>query len=114
MVRKEEKVESITKELEKEVHELPLWEKYLIYATAFGISEKVIKAIQIRAKDLNIESSPILNHHCYIHSTNFHSAAKSFGHSIHTSTRGGGSFAGHGYGGGGRRRWWRWRRSLNR
>ena len=99
---------------EKEVHELPLWEKYLIYATAFGISEKVIKAIQIRAKDLNIESSPILNHHCYIHSTNFHSAAKSFGHSIHTSTRGGGSFAGHGYGGGGRRRWWRWRRSLNR
>ena len=50
---------------EKEVHELPLWEKYLIYATAFGISEKVIKAIKIHAKEFNIDSSPILNHHCY-------------------------------------------------
>ena len=28
---------------EKEVIELPIWEKYLVYATAFGISEKVIK-----------------------------------------------------------------------
>ena len=86
---------------EKEVHELPLWEKYLIYATAFGISEKVIKAIKIHAKEFNIDSSPILNHHCYIHSANFHRTARSFGRSIHTSSRGGG-FGGHGYGGGGR------------
>lgn len=93
---------------EKEVHDLPLWEKYLIYATAFGISEKVVKAIKIHAKDLNIDSSPILNHHCYIHSTHFHTTSRSFGRSIHTSSRGGG-FGGHGYGGGGRRRrrWWR-------
>ena len=86
---------------EKEVHELPLWEKYLIYATAFGISEKVIKAIKIHAKEFNIDSSPILNHQCYIHSANFHRTARSFGRSIHTSSRGGG-FGGHGYGGGGR------------
>ena len=86
---------------EKEVHELPLWEKYLIYATAFGISEKVIKAIKIHAVELNIDSSPILNHHCYIHSSSFHRTSRSFGHSIHTSSRGGG-FGGHGYGGGGR------------
>ena len=94
---------------EKEVHELPLWEKYLIYATAFGISEKVVKAIKIHAVELNINNSPILNHHCYIHSTNFHRTSRSFGRSIHTSSRGGG-FGGHGYGGGGRgggggRRW---------
>ncbi len=86
---------------EKEVYELPLWEKYLIYATAFGISEKVIKAIKIHAVQLNIDSSLILNHHFYIHSRNFHSTSRAFGHSIHTSSRGGG-FSGHGYGGGGR------------
>lgn len=86
---------------EKEIHDLPLWEKYLIYATAFGISEKVIKAIKIHATEFNIDNSPILNHHCYIHSSNFHRTSRSFGRSIHTSSRGGG-FGGHGYGGGGR------------
>ena len=86
---------------EKEVHELHLWEKYLIYATAFGISEKVIKAIKIHAVELNINTSPILNNRCYIHSTHFHTTSRSFGHSIHISSRGGG-FGGHGYGGGGR------------
>ena len=86
---------------EKEVYELPLWEKYLIYATAFGISEKVIKAIKIHAVELNIDSSPILNHHFFIHSRSFHRTSRAFGRSIHTSSRGGG-FGGHGYGGGGR------------
>jgi len=86
---------------EKEVHDLILWEKYLIYATAFGISEKVVKAIKIHAVELNIDNSPILNHHCYIHSRSFHRTSRSFGRSIHTSSRGGG-FGGHGYGGGGR------------
>jgi len=86
---------------EKEVYELPLWEKYLIYATAFGISEKVIKAIKIHAVELNINSSPILNNHFYIHSSSFHRTSRSFGRSLHTSSRGGG-FGGHGYGGGGR------------
>ena len=86
---------------EKEVYELPLWEKYLIYATAFGISEKVIKAIKIHAVELNINSSPILNNRCYIHSSSFHRTSRLFGRSIHTSSRGGG-FGGHGYGGGAR------------
>ena len=86
---------------EKGVYDLPLWEKYLIYATAFGISEKVIKAIKIHAVELNIDNSPILNHHFYIHSRSFHRTSRAFGRSIHTSSRGGG-FGGHGYGGGGR------------
>lgn len=86
---------------EREVYELPLWEKYLIYATAFGISEKVIKAIKIHAVELNIDSSPILNHNFFIHSRIFHRTSRAFGRSIHTSSRGGG-FGGHGYGGGGR------------
>ena len=86
---------------EREIYELPLWEKYLIYATAFGISEKVIKAIKIHAVELNIDSSPILNHNFFIHSRIFHRTSRAFGRSIHTSSRGGG-FGGHGYGGGGR------------
>jgi len=86
---------------DKQVYELPLWEKFLIYATAFGISEKVIKALKVHAIDIDINNSPILNSHCYIHSSNFHRTSRSFGRSIHTSSRGGG-FVGHGYGGGGR------------
>lgn len=86
---------------QKEIPDLILWEKYLIYATAFGISEKVINALKIRAVELNINSSPILNTNCYIYSHNYHSTSRSFGRSIHTPSRGGG-FGGHGYGGGGR------------
>ncbi len=87
---------------EKTVNDITLWEKYLIYATAFGVSDKVIKAIKLNAPYLNIEQSPILNNNCYIHSKHFHTTSKSFGTSLHTSYRahhGGGHF---GYGGGGR------------
>lgn len=89
---------------EKEVQDLVLWEKYLIYATAFGISEKVINAIKINAVQLNIDNSPILNDRFFIHSSFHHRTSRAFGHSIHTSSRGGGfgGFGGHGYGGGGR------------
>lgn len=87
---------------EKDVQDLVLWEKYLIYATAFGISEKVVKAIKINAVNLNIDKSLVLNNNSYIHTRHYHRTSRSFGHSIHTSSRGGGSFSGHGYGGGGR------------
>jgi len=78
-----------------------LLEKYLIYATAFGIADNVINTIKFRVDDQAMESSPILNRRFYIHSHNFHRTSRSFGHAIHTSARGGG-FGGHGYGGGGR------------
>jgi len=87
---------------EREVHELPLWEKYLIYGTAFGISDKVIKALKIHMPELNIDISPILAHHSFIHSSSFHRTSRSCGYSIHTSSRASASFGGHGYGGGGR------------
>lgn len=90
---------------ERTVVELPLWEQYLIYATAFGISDKVIKAINIRCPNLNdsaLLSNPYYrNHSFYTHTR-----------SIRTSTRrassiarsgGYGGYGGHGgYGGGGR------------
>lgn len=86
---------------EKDIDDLVLWEKYLIYATAFGISEKVVKAIKINAIKLNIDDSPILNNNSYIHTRNYIRTSRAFGSSLHTTSRGGG-FGGHRYGGGGR------------
>lgn len=96
---------------ERTVIELPLWEKYLIYATAFGISKKVTDALKIRCPEM-IETSPILNN-TYYHSTHFHSSSHSFTRSTnsayHSARVGGyGSYSGrygshsYGYGGGGR------------
>lgn len=86
--------------------ELPLWEKYLVYATAFGLSKKVIKAIEINCPEAS--SSPLLSNNCY-RSTNFHHAGSSFRSAVHTGTArassasysGGGGYGGGGRGGGG-------------
>ena len=83
---------------EKTVPDLILWEKYLVYATAFGISEKVINALKISCP--NIVDSPMLN--CgYYHTVGFRTNSRSFGsaarHASHTSRSGG---YGGGYGGG--------------
>ena len=90
---------------ERTVIELPLWEQYLVYATAFGISEKVIAALQIRCPD--IEMSPMLSNP-YYRSRNFIYSSRSFRSvtrsASHVARSGGyGGFSGHGgYGGGGR------------
>lgn len=88
---------------ERTIVELPLWEKYLVYATAFGISEKVIQAISIRCPET--ASSPVLSNTYYRSSSfrhhsgrSFHSAVRSGSHVAHSSGSGGG----FGYGGGGR------------
>lgn len=38
---------------EKELPEIILWEKYLVYASAFGIADKVSKTMKIKFKELN-------------------------------------------------------------
>lgn len=83
------------------VIELPLWEQYLVYATAFGLSEKVIKAISIRCPEA--DNSPVLNNNCY-RSRSFHHSGRSFHSAVHTGSHGGysGGGGGFGYGGGGR------------
>lgn len=53
---------------EKEVLEIYLWEKYLVYATAFGIADKVQKAMQMKIKELNyneneFNSSPLFHYY---------------------------------------------------
>ena len=90
---------------ERTVVELPLWEQYLVYATAFGISEKVIAALKIRCP--NMDMSPMLSNPYYTSKSFIH-----ISHSFRTVTRsasriarsgGYGSFSMHGgYGGGGR------------
>lgn len=104
---------------ERTVVDLPLWEEYLVYATAFGISDKVIKALKLRCSDF--ATSPIFSNPYYI-STKFYFASNHFSkvtrHSITRAMGGsyhgghGGSF-GHGYGGGGRGGGGGRRRSLN-
>ena len=86
---------------EKSLIELPLWEKYLVYATAFGISNKVIKALEIRCPDFT--QSPILNNN-YYRSTNFRTTSRSFGKSTRRASSISRSYSSSGsfYGGGGR------------
>lgn len=89
---------------ERTIVELPIWEKYLVYATAFGISEKVIKAISIRCPEA--VASPVLSNNCY-RSRSFHHSSRAFRSAVHSHSSvshgsgfsGGGGF---GYGGGGR------------
>jgi len=82
--------------------ELPIWEKYLIYATAFGIPQKVIDAIGIRCPESVY--SPILSNG-YCNSGRIHRSSRSFRSSVHRSSsihRSSGGGGGFGYGGGGR------------
>lgn len=83
------------------VADLSLWERYLVYATAFGLSDKVIESISILCPaDVSVSR---LSSSCYHprrfrhHSRSFRSAVRS---GAHGSYNGGGG--GFGYGGGGR------------
>ena len=97
---------------EREVPELVLWEKYLVFATAFGIANKVLKQLKIIYP--NIDQTDMMNTSAYMYfmyhsdfDTSFSSAISS---SIASATMssgsgaGGGFSGGGGFGGGGRRR----------
>lgn len=85
--------------------ELALWEQYLVYATAFGIADKVINAIRIRCPEY--ANSQLLNN-SYYRSHSFRHTGSSLRHSVRSGTRahysvssGGGGYGGGGRGGGG-------------
>lgn len=86
---------------ERTVIELPIWEQYLVYATAFGIADKVTKAIEINCPD--ISNSVVLNN-SYYRSSGFRSSGRSFSSSARnaSSVSRGYSSGGSYYGGGGR------------
>ena len=92
---------------EKEVPDLVLWEKFLVYATAFGISEKVIKQLKIVYPEYNnLDYSVYPNMYIFMHmdfNKSFNSVSNSMSSTFSSASGGGGGFSG----GGGR-----WRRPV--
>ena len=90
----------------REVPELVIWEKYLVYATAFGIADKVIKQLKIVYPNLDEMTSGV-NTFVYMNlmtTTNFgttfsNSISSSMSSAYSSGSGGGGGFSG---GGGGR------------
>jgi len=102
---------------QKEVPELVLWEKYLVFATAFGIADKVLKQLKVvypQITDANYMNSNGYSYLYFMSSNNF---SNNFINSINTSVTntfnsvnyssgsgaGGGFSGGGGFGGGGGR-----------
>ena len=93
----------------REVPELVIWEKYLVFATAFGIADRVIKQLKIVYPDLadNLGTSIGTYHYMNVimntdFNTSFSNAISSSISSAYSSgSGGGGGFSGGG--GGGRR-----------
>ena len=40
----------------KELPEITLWDRYLVYATIFGLADKVEKAMNVRIKEIDIDN----------------------------------------------------------
>jgi len=90
---------------ERTVVELSLWEDYLIYAAAFGISEKVIKVLKVQCDEAILNTSPVLRNP-YYRSRTFYRSSRSFRTATRTASYtarsgGHGGFGGGGRGGGG-------------
>ena len=97
---------------DKEVPALEIWEKYLVYATVFGISKKVMKQLKIVYPEINNMDSSMLTTYCYINMMDKVNLGSCFSSSIYSATYSSGSGSGGGFSGGGGfgggRRWWRW------
>lgn len=100
---------------QKEVPELILWEKYLVYATAFGIADKVLKQLKVVYPQLLDENYMLSNGYSYLYWMSFsnmnfintinHSVTNTYNSVNYSSgSGGGGGFSGGGgFGGGGGR-----------
>ena len=100
---------------EKEVPELVLWEKYLVYATAFGIADKVLKQLKVKYPELNNQdtiSNMVLFNAMYNANglnANFINSISTSTSRMYSSTYSSGSGSGGGFsGGGGFGGRWRW------
>lgn len=92
----------------KELPEIILWERYLVYATIFGLADKVSKTMNVKIKEMDI--SALNNTDTYIFINNFgmpniiNGAISSAYHGAQTAINrenanaSGGSFGGHGGG----------------
>lgn len=96
----------------REIPEIVIWEKFLVYATAFGIADKVLK--QLKMVYPNVSEELTRNHYSYMYlmmNTNFsnsfsNAVSSSMSTAYSSATGGGGGFSGGGRRpDGGRRRW---------
>jgi len=91
---------------EKEVPELAIWEKYLVFATAFGISEKVLKQLKVVYPQIADIDSSIYSTCTYIHIMNSVDIGSCVNSSVYSAVGSSGSGSGGGFsGGGGGGRW---------
>lgn len=99
----------------KEIPEIVIWEKFLVYATAFGIADKVLKQLKIVYPNMSEEIGT--NHYAYMYlmmNTNFSSSfsnavTNSMSAAYSSATGGGGGFSGRRRRSDGGRRRWRWK-----
>lgn len=105
---------------DKEVPDLVLWEKYLVYATAFGISEKVLNQLKVVYPQMMDNAYMSANGYMYLHLMFHMNMSNSLINSLHSSVQsaymganyssgsgsGGGFSGGGGFGGGGGRNGW--------
>lgn len=102
---------------EREIPEMAIWERFLVYATAFGIAERVIKQLKIIYPNFDEMSNGIVTY-SYMNLMMTTDFSNSFSHAISSSINssmsstyssgsgsGGGFSGGGGFGGGGGRRW---------
>lgn len=90
---------------EKEIPAIEVWEKYLVYATVFGISNKVLKQLKTVYPDIDkIDAINTSTYMYFMYHSNFRtsftsSINSSISSSYSSATGGGGGFSGGGGGG---------------
>lgn len=85
---------------EKEVPALVVWEKYLVFATAFGISEKVLKQLKVIYPEMN-DMNTAMYTYSYIHVMNSVNIGSCVDSSVYSAVGSSGSGSGGGFSGGG-------------
>ncbi len=110
---------------DKEIPEVKLWDKYLVYATVFGIAKEVQKAMKVQLSSMGVDESQIFGPRMFTYGDFYwmNAMSKSLGNAVTTSQSvinehnanlarssgsgfggglsGGGGFSGGGGGGGG-------------
>lgn len=91
---------------QKDIPDVVLWEKYLVFATAFGISEKVLKQLKVVYPQIDDINSPIYSSFAYIPIMNAINIETCVSSAVYSGTYSSGSGSGGGFsGGGGGGRW---------
>jgi len=88
---------------ERQTLEIALWEKHLVYATALGVADKVIKELSVRLTQLNLNMSPGFAYIHVLHNAGLAESISSMGRMPYAAfiRAAAGNFSGGGGGSGG-------------